>query len=89
MPPTASFDLVMVFFYLHRNLFPALEAALRTGGVLVYRTYTTERLHNHPNANRSFLLEPNELRDALPGLRVVTYEETVDPPEAALVALRV
>lgn len=89
VPPLESFELVMVFFYLQRDLFPALEAALKPGGVLVYRTYTTERLRKHPDANHSFLLEPGELSDAFRGLRVLAYEETSEPPVAALLALRV
>ena len=89
IPSPSSFDLVMVFFYLQRDLFPALEAALRPGGVLIYRTYTIERLRTHPHANRSFLLEPGELREAFAGLRVLDYVETAEPPVAALLAQRV
>ena len=89
VPPPESFELVMVFFYLQRDLFPALEAALKPGGVLIYRTYTIERLRKHPDANHSFLLEPGELPDAFRGLRVLAYEETSEPPVAALLAQRV
>jgi SAM-dependent methyltransferase len=84
VPPPASFDLVMVFFYLQRDLFPALEATLRPGGILIYRTYTLERLRQRPEANPNFLLRPGELRDTFPSLRTLAYEES--PPVAALLA---
>jgi SAM-dependent methyltransferase len=87
-PPPASFDLVMVFFYLYRPLFPALQAALKPGGLLVYRTYTVDRLRTHPDANPSFLLQPGELRNAFGDLQVLKYEEAPEKPVAALLAQR-
>jgi SAM-dependent methyltransferase len=39
----AAYDVVVVVHYLHRPLFPALLAALRPGGVLVYETFTRPR----------------------------------------------
>ena len=73
-----QYDLVLVFFFLQRELFPALTAALKPGGHLIYKTYTTEQKHfsggpSHP----LFLLQPNELLYAFPSLRVLHYHETV------------
>ena len=56
------YDLVVVFFFLQRELFPALISAIKPGGILIYKTYTTEQKNfaggpSHP----MFLLEPNEL----------------------------
>jgi 2-polyprenyl-3-methyl-5-hydroxy-6-metoxy-1,4-benzoquinol methylase len=73
-----QYDLVVVFFFLKRELFPALVAALRPGGFLIYKTYTAEQKHfiggpSHP----MFLLEPNELLRAFSSLRVLHYHETI------------
>ena len=73
-----QYDLVIVFFFLQRELFPALISALKPGGILIYKTYTTEQKHfaggpSHP----MFLLEPNELLRAFSSLRVLHYHETV------------
>ncbi len=73
-----QYDLVMVFFYLQRELFPALISALKPGGVLIYKTYTTEQKQfsggpSHP----MFLLEPNELLHAFRSLRILHYHETI------------
>src|SRR3954462_2700481 len=38
-----QYDLVLVFFFLQRELFPAVAAALKPGGHLLYKTYTTEQ----------------------------------------------
>lgn len=87
-PPPESFDLVLVFFYLYRPLFPALQASLRPGGLLIYRTYTVERLRRRPKANPDYLLQPGELRNAFADLRVLEYEESPGTPIAALLAQR-
>lgn len=73
-----QYDLVVVFFFLQRELFPALAAAIKPGGFLFYKTYTTEQKNfagcpSHP----MFLLEPNELLHAFSSLRVLHYHETV------------
>ena len=73
-----QYDLMLVFFYLQRELFPALISALKPGGFLVYKTYTTEQKQfsggpSHP----MFLLEPNELLHAFQLLRVMHYHETI------------
>jgi 2-polyprenyl-3-methyl-5-hydroxy-6-metoxy-1,4-benzoquinol methylase len=73
-----QYDLVVVFFYLQRELFPALAAALKPVGHLIYKTYTTEQQRfaggpSHP----MFLLESNELLHAFPSLRVLHYHETI------------
>lgn len=72
VPSSASFDLVVVFFYLERALFPAIRAALKSGGLVVYRTYTVDQ----PKHQR-YLLRHNELLDAFRGFRVLRYEEIV------------
>src|SRR5688572_28557287 len=37
------FDLIVVFRYLHRPLFPALRTAMRRNGLLVYETFTVDQ----------------------------------------------
>jgi len=70
---------VVVFNYLQRDLFAALEAALAPGGVLVYETFT--RAHTQElghDVDRRYLLAPGELRAAFPSLEVVRYREAID-----------
>jgi len=60
-----QYDLVLVFFYLQRELFSALTSALKPGGMLLYKTYTThqQRFGGGPS-NPMFLLKANELLHA-------------------------
>jgi|SRR5215831_19218583 len=71
-----AYDLVLVIYYLQRELFPALAAALKPGGLLIYQTYTTGQLQlpQGPH-NPRFLLQPGELRLAFPSLKVLHYLE--------------
>jgi tellurite methyltransferase len=72
----ALYDLVAVFFYLHRPLFPLLERCLKPGGLLVCKTYSVDQLR-YPGrpSHRTYLLEHNELLRAFPAFRVLVYEE--------------
>ena len=74
-----AYDLIAVFQYLHRPLFPALDRALRPGGLIVFKTYTVDQagLPGGPS-NPDFLLRPNELLERFQAYRVLRYEEEVD-----------
>jgi dihydroneopterin aldolase len=74
------YDVILVFFYLYRPLFPALLASLKPGGMLVYETFLIENhlRFQHPK-RREFCLEHNELLRLTQGLRVLHYEEGEAP----------
>lgn len=73
-----QFDLVMVFFYLERAIFPEIVKTVRPGGLLVYKTYTTKQLalEGGPKASEH-LLQPGELLRLVDGMQVLDYEEKV------------
>ena len=71
-------DLILAFFYLQRELFPALISALKPDGLLLYKTYTVDQQRfsggpSHP----MYLLEPNELLQAFASLRILHYHESI------------
>lgn len=70
------YDVVMVFFYLHRPLFPFLIDTLKPGGVLIYETFTIEnhRQHKHPR-RWEFCLAQNELLRMASTLQILHYDE--------------
>jgi 2-polyprenyl-3-methyl-5-hydroxy-6-metoxy-1,4-benzoquinol methylase len=59
--PTAHYDLIVVFFYLNRELMPKLAAGLRPGGLFLQCGRNAHYLATHPEFNLAFLLEPGEL----------------------------
>jgi tellurite methyltransferase len=72
------FDVVMVFFYLERRIFPEIVEALKPGGLLIYKTHTVAqaKLANGPK-NPVHMLQPEELRKLATGTRVLHYREQV------------
>ena len=70
-----AYDLVLVFHYLHRPLFPALVRALAPGGLLLYETFTAEQALRGKPKNPDFLLEPGELRKSVASLVVLRERE--------------
>ena len=73
-----TFDGVVVTNYLWRPLLPALIAALREGGLLIYETFALGNERFGRPANPDFLLRRNELLEwAMPQLQVVAFEQGV------------
>ncbi len=73
---TECFQVVMVFFYLYRPLFPKILKALVPGGYLIYETFLIDNhlQHHHPR-RKEFCLSPNELLDLTKGVHVHHYDE--------------
>ena len=84
--PANSFDVIICTYYLQRDLFPKIVAALKSGGIALIETYTMDHIQYSPRFNKTFLLEPNELLTMLPGLRIVRYQE-VDTGQAAYASI--
>jgi tellurite methyltransferase len=84
--PPNTYDVIVCTYFLQRDLFPKIAAALKPGGVAVIETYTVDNLQYRPTFNKSFLLERNELLTLLPGLRVLRYQE-VDTGDAAFASI--
>jgi SAM-dependent methyltransferase len=70
-----AYDVIVVVHYLHRPLFPALRAALRPGGVLVYETFTRAQAARGKPTNPAFLLLEGELRELVRPLEILRERE--------------
>ena len=77
----ASVDAIVCVSFLDRSLFEVLAALLRTGGTLVYETFTREHLdvvargRARGPRNSEYLLRPGELRELVLPLDVREYDE--------------
>lgn len=82
----AAYDLVCDFYYLQRDLFPALKDAVRPGGLFAGAIHLAG-----PEPHR-FVLHPGELRDLFVGWKILFYSESPEPaaarPSARIVARR-
>ena len=69
------FQGIVVTNYLHRPLFPLIEAALAPGGILIYETFMQGNESYGKPSNPAFLLAPGELWAAFAGLHVIAFEQ--------------
>jgi SAM-dependent methyltransferase len=72
-----AYSAILVFRYLHRPLMPCIKKALRTGGFLVYSTYTLEQAQFGKPRNPDFLLKPGELMDWFKDWKVLHHFEGI------------
>lgn len=85
-----AFDVVVVFHYLHRPLIPILKKCVRSGGIIVYKTFTVDQLQFDAGPkNPDYLLKLRELGDLFSDFDQIVYrEECTCQATASLVARR-
>lgn len=71
-----TYDVVVVFRYLRRELFPILSEIVKPGGRIIYETFNTSYLAEVPGFNPDFLLNKGELESTFMGWRFVHYDES-------------
>jgi SAM-dependent methyltransferase len=75
-PPSAnSFDVIVVSRFLDRALCPAIQQALKPGGLLFYQTFCQSKVSQQGPSNPDYLLADNELLSLFLGLNVRVYRE--------------
>ena len=75
-PPDAhSLDVLVVSFFLDRDLCATLIDALKPGGLLFYQTYCQDKVSQIGPSNPDYLLADNELLSLFSGLRLRVYRE--------------
>ena len=84
----ARYDVITVSRFLERGLAPAIERALKPGGLLCYQTFSVDVTPGRGPGNRDYLLKRNELLRLFPSLVVLAYHEALIPGQAGLVAYR-
>jgi rhodanese-related sulfurtransferase len=82
-----AFEVVTVFRFLHRPLFPAIADSLSPGGMLVYETFRRGQERFGRPRHPRFLLDDGELAETFPSLEVLRYEETESPDGPVLASL--
>lgn len=87
--PIDTYDVIVVFNYLHRPLFNDIRQGLKGAGVVVYQTYTTEQLKFESGPKTpDYLLRPGELEEVFSDWEILRSREYVEnegpgnPPRA-------
>jgi len=88
--PRGSFDVVCVFRYLNRDLFPWIREAVSPGGLVIFETFVGEPHGEGGPRRRRHRLRPGELRAAFEGFEILRAWEAegAEPELASIVARR-
>lgn len=73
--PTELYDVIVISRFLDRTLCNAIMAALKTGGLLFYQTFTGSKLAKQGPSNPDYLLARNELLRLFAPLTLIFYQE--------------
>jgi SAM-dependent methyltransferase len=86
--PVAAYDLIAVFYFLDRRLFPALQAALRPGGWLFYESFNVGRLAYAPDTPPAYLLHLGELPADFSSLQILEAGDQGNRPASSYMVCR-
>ncbi len=70
-----AYDLICVFYYLQRDLFPKICAGVKPGGTVVVAIHLNDAKPAAQPSNPAFLLEPGELREIFRDWELQYYHE--------------
>jgi SAM-dependent methyltransferase len=74
-PAPDSFDVIVVSYFLDRELTGSIVKALRPGGMVFYQTFVRDAVSEVGPSNPAYRLERNELLRLFPGLWLRFYRE--------------
>ena len=74
-PARETFDVIVVSYFLERDLIPDLIRALKPGGLIFYQTFTRQRISDRGPQRAEFRLADQELLHLFSGLQVIFYRE--------------
>lgn len=73
--PIESYDVIVVFNYLHRPLFKDIKEGVVPGGVVVYQTFAMDQDGQGGTRDPERLLRPGELREVFSDWEILQYRE--------------
>ncbi len=72
---SSHYDVIVVSYFLSREIFPNIIDALTPGGLLVYQTWSQERVSDKGPKRQAFRLAKGELLTLCKNLQLVYYRE--------------
>ncbi len=76
-----AYDVILLMYYMQRDLWPQINDALKPGGMAIIETYNVDHL-KHQKFNPKWLLKPNELLRAFKDLKIIRYQAYEDNYQA-------
>jgi len=73
-----SFDCILVFYFLQREIVNEIRALLKKGGIFIYETFLKRQNNIDRPRNPCFLLDDGELIGYFKGFELLFYEEIIE-----------
>ncbi len=79
--PDESFDAIICFYYVDRELNEKIQKWLKPGGLLIYEAYTLKEYLKNKNGKINYFLKEKELLTMFPNMTILKYEEPIHEDE--------
>ncbi len=76
-----AYDVILLMYYMQRDLWPQIKDALKPGGMAIIETYNVDHL-KHQKFNPKWLLKSNELVEAFKDMKIIRYQAYEDSDQA-------
>ena len=76
-----AYDVILLMYYMQRDLWPQINDALKPGGMAIIETYNADHL-KHQKFNPKWLLKTNELLEAFKHMKIIRYQAYEDNDQA-------
>jgi len=76
-----AYDVILLMYYMQRDLWPQINDALKPGGMAIIETYNVDHLKHH-KFNPKWLLKTNELLEAFKDMKIIRYQAYEDDDQA-------
>ena len=76
-----AYDVILLMYYMQRDLWPQIKDALKPGGMAIIETYNVDHL-KHAKFNPKWLLKSNELVEAFKDMKIIRYQAYEDSDQA-------
>ncbi len=76
-----AYDVILLMYYMQRDLWPQIREALKPGGMAIIETYNMDHL-KHARFNPKWLLKDNELLGAFKDMKIIRYQAYEDDKQA-------
>jgi len=73
--PEKKYDVIVVSYFLNRELFPQIIRTLKPDGLLFYQTWSQQSIDDSGPSNPEFRLQTGELLELCAAMRVILFRE--------------
>jgi len=83
-----SFDVILAFYYVDRNLIDKMKSWLKPGGLIFYEANTVEKLKEGKLIDKSYLVEKGEIKRFFHEMKILKFEEPNDGSYRSSIVVR-